>query len=389
MAHSSFYASLTPVDTFAELADEKSYLPLPDDWVLAVSDVAGSTRAIAAGNYRGVNTVGVSVIAAITNALAPLDLPYVFGGDGALVCVPGDSADAARRALAATAAMAQTAFGLKLRAAMVPVSYVREAGYDVLVARHRVSDHCSQCALHGGGSSFAEDQLKGGNLPAEYDVTPDADAGADFSGLECRWSEVPSHDSETVAVIISVAAPSGESLVLYSEVIAKIDEIYGAAHICRPVREDGLRITLAPSALENERKVRTWARGVRTRLGYAFVQRLQVVLGRIFFRFGTHTSETDWSVYKRDMVSNTDFRKFDGCLRLVLAGNATQRELLDEYLGILSRDGRVTYGIHVSTAAVVTCLVKHYQSAHVHFVDASGGGYASAARAMKERAARR
>ncbi len=93
---SEFYANLPPVASLDALCDPGAFTALPDDWYLAVADVAGSTRAIAAGRYKAVNTVGVSVIAAVTNALKPLDLPYIFGGDGAIVCLPGEGAAAAR-----------------------------------------------------------------------------------------------------------------------------------------------------------------------------------------------------------------------------------------------------------------------------------------------------
>lgn len=42
-------------------------MPLPNDWSVVAADIRGSTRAIAEGRYQDVNTVGVSVIAALRN----------------------------------------------------------------------------------------------------------------------------------------------------------------------------------------------------------------------------------------------------------------------------------------------------------------------------------
>jgi hypothetical protein len=40
--------------------------------------------------------------------------------------------------------------------------------------------------------------------------------------------------------------------------------------------------------------------------------------------------------------------------------------------------------MYKSRAALVTCLVQSYNGNHMHFVDGSDGGYALAARGLKE-----
>jgi hypothetical protein len=381
-----FYASLPVVDNFDDLTNSSNYWPLPNEWCLAVADVVNSTGAIAAGEYKAVNTVGVSVIAAITNALKPLDLPYVFGGDGALVCLPLTASAKAGTALAATAAMAQQSFALELRTALVPASYLRQHDQQILIARQRVSPHYDQCALFGGGAHFAEEQLKSGKLPAEFLVSPDPNAEADFSGLECRWNEVQSPEEETVAVIVRANVPLERTLGVYQRTLKKITEIYGDVNTCRPITKDRLNVTLSSFILRHEARVKTWGQDVGKKIRYTITQRMQVLLGWFFFLTGMRIGGTEWNRYKEDLVWNTDFRKFDGYLRLVLAGNKTKRKALEEYLNGLKRSGEVSYGMHVSTSAIMTCLVRQRQYSHVHFVDASGGGYAAAARAMKENA---
>jgi hypothetical protein len=211
----NFYSSIQPVEQFSDLARPESYVPLPNDWWIVTSDVADSTGAIEAGNYKAVNTVGVSVIAATTNVVKPVKVPYVFGGDGSIVCILESSVPEVRHAVAATIAMADQSFGLRLRSAVVPVAYIREQGHDVQVARHRVSPHYVQCALWGGGSEFAERSLKMGDLPHAYLVQSDPMAVADYDGLECRWSEVPSSRDETVSVIVDATAGPEEAFQVY------------------------------------------------------------------------------------------------------------------------------------------------------------------------------
>ena len=379
-----FYASIPAVHDFDALTDPAHFHPLPGDWYLAIGDVVNSTGAIQAGEYKAVNTVGVSVIAAITNGLKPLDVPYVFGGDGALVCVPSSQIRKVGEALAATAAMARSSFSLELRTALIPVSYLRQQGQEMLVARQRVSAYYDQCAFFGGGALYAEDQLKSGRLPAEFLVNPDPGAAADFSGLECRWKEVQSPEEETVAVIIRANVSADRSMQVYKRALARLTEIYGDANTCRPITKERLDVSFSSFILRHEALVRTWGADMGKRVLYKIRQRLQSFLGWLFFLTGLKFGGTDWGQYKDELTMNTDFRKFDGYLRLVLAGTRAKRKALEESLEEMKRRGEVSYGIHVSTSTIMTCLVRQRQHSHVHFVDASGGGYAAAAKAMKE-----
>ena len=70
---------------FRTVLDETAYQPAPDDWLIAVSDVVGSRKAIADGQYKAVNMAGVAMISALMNALDTQDLPFIFGGDGAAI----------------------------------------------------------------------------------------------------------------------------------------------------------------------------------------------------------------------------------------------------------------------------------------------------------------
>lgn len=380
-----FYTSIEPVNDFELLAREEAYRPLPAGWHVVAADVANSTVAITEGRYRAVNTVGVAVIAAIRNVTKPVEIPYVFGGDGAVLCVPADFQDAAREALAGTVAMARAAFGLELRAAVVPVEHVRAIGFDVLVARHRVSEHYVQCGLFGGGATAVEDRLKRGELPDEYIVHGDDTVEADYEGLECRWQEVPSPAEETVAVIVEVDRTDPNPLKVYRWVMEQTRAIYGEATECRPVAESGLRVSLAGPEIRHESALTGWRLSTFRALAERLRLRLWVALGSVFLAFGIRMESVDWGTYRRDLVANTDFRKFDGAVRFVLTGSPDQRRELERFLDDLWASGTLQYGIHASTSAVMTCLIDQRQGDHFHFVDASGGGYARAAAHMKTR----
>ena len=85
-----FFARLPAVKVFQELFDSKSFSPVPDDWAVVLTDVQGSTVAISEGRYKDVNLVGASTIMAVLNACKDIEIPYVFGGDGATLMIPID-----------------------------------------------------------------------------------------------------------------------------------------------------------------------------------------------------------------------------------------------------------------------------------------------------------
>src|SRR5438132_3305407 len=123
-----FSEKLPVFDDFASITDEGHYQPLPEDWHVVVTDVVRSTAAIAAGLYKQVNIVGAASIASVLDVVKPLRVPFVFGGDGATLCVPKSVAGAVRQALIATKRMARGEFNLALHDGIVPIDDIQAAG---------------------------------------------------------------------------------------------------------------------------------------------------------------------------------------------------------------------------------------------------------------------
>src|SRR6185295_1225186 len=152
----AFFDTLPVFEQFEGVADGDNYRPLPDGWALASADIVGSTKAIASGRYKAVNMAGASVISAILNAVGRRDLPFVFGGDGAFVAIPGSAIDETRQALAAVKTWVAEELQLDLRAAIVPMADIRAQGLDVRVARFQASSEIAYAMFTGGGASWAE-----------------------------------------------------------------------------------------------------------------------------------------------------------------------------------------------------------------------------------------
>jgi len=246
-AVADFYASAPVFTRFEEITDAKLYVPLPDDWLLGLTDVKSSTAAIARGGYKSVNMAGASVVAAVGNALGTHDFPFVFGGDGASFAVPPQHAALAGEALAACIAYAQEELGMSLRAALVPVSAVRAAGLDVRLARFAPSPDVQYAMFSGGGIAWAEAAMKRG---AYAIASGPPGARPDLSGLSCRFSEIPAVRG-TIMSLLVVPAVSPDAT--YRDFITRLVElIESSPDVSRPVPDGAGDLRWPPEGLELE-----------------------------------------------------------------------------------------------------------------------------------------
>ncbi len=148
----SFYLNLPTLENFIEITNPLNFFSLPPDWYIVITDIRGSTQAIEAGRYRDVNILGVSSIIAVLNRAKHLEIPFIFGGDGASLLIPPSLFSEAKQALLATQDMAQREFQLNLRVGIVPINTVRDTDYDVKVAKVRVSPNYT--SIYGSGKSI-------------------------------------------------------------------------------------------------------------------------------------------------------------------------------------------------------------------------------------------
>jgi hypothetical protein len=352
------------------------YAPLPDDWVIGVADIVESTKAIAEKRYKAVNMAGAAVIAAVTNALEGREFPFVFGGDGASFAVSPDDLERARDALAATARWVKDDLDLAMRIALVPVTEVRAHGLDVRVARFGPSANLSYAMFSGGGLNWAEAAMKRGEF-----AVPMAPPGSqpDLSGLSCRFEEIPSRRGVILSVLVVPAKGADEARFrkLIEDVIALVERSPEAG---RPVPSGGPAIRWPPGGAELE---------ARARRGGSLLRRRAFVLANGLFaylvmRFGIKVGGFVPKTYVRQVVENSDFRKYDDALRMILDCTVELEQALTQRLAAAASAGLIRYGVHRQDAAMMTCFTPStLRSDHVHFIDGARGGYASAATALK------
>jgi hypothetical protein len=375
-----FYGGIPVFRGFGRVMDPALYAPLPDDWSIGVADIVESTRAIAEARYKAVNMAGASVIASITNALEGREFPFVFGGDGASFAVSPDDHDRAREALAATAIWVEESLNLVMRVALVPVAAVRARGLDVRVARFGPSPNLSYAMFSGGGLNWAEAAMKRGEF-----AVPKAPPGTqpDLSGLSCRFEEIPAMRGLILSVLVVAARDADPAAFrkVIEDVVALVERSPDAG---RPVPSGGPPLRWPPAGVEYE------ARAAR---GGTLLRRRVYVLGRtmvayLIMRFGINVGGFVPKTYVQQVVENSDFRKYDDGLRMILDCTPELEQALTQRLAQAASDGVVRYGLHRQDAAMMTCFTPSaLRSDHVHFIDGARGGYASAATALKASAA--
>ncbi|QHO72004.1 adenylate cyclase [Bradyrhizobium sp. CCBAU 051011] len=375
-----FYGSIPVFRGFGSLMDPAMYAPLPDDWTVGVADIVESTKAIANQRYKAVNMAGAAVIAAVTNALDGREFPFVFGGDGASFAVaPADFARA-REALAATAAWVSQDLDLVMRVALVPVKDIRAQGLDIKVARFGPSANLSYAMFSGGGLGWADAAMKRGEF-----AVPAAEPGTqpDLSGLSCRFEEIPS--SRGLILSVLVVPTKGADPHRFRKVIEDIIRLVERSPDAgRPVPPGGPPLRWPPAGVEYE------ARAAR---GGPLLKRRTVVLAvtlwaYVVMRFGIKVGNFVPKNYVQQVVENSDFRKYDDGLRMILDCTVELERELAALLASAASERIVRYGLHRQDAAMMTCFTPSVmRSDHVHFIDGARGGYASAATALKAMAA--
>ena len=372
-----FTRSLPVGSEFRAVLDDDLYRPVPDDWLIAVSDVVGSRKAIAAGQYKAVNMAGVAVISALMNALDTQTLPYIFGGDGAaIICSPADR-NVVADTMARTVTWVKDDLGLTLRAALVPVSVVRAEGFDVLVQATRVSEAVNNYAFRGGGLSRAEALMKAG----EYAIPP-APPGSrpDLTGLSCRWSPVKPENGKIVSIIIEAGKGKEDR---FPQIAQKLLDLAGM-QLPRggsPMPEAGPTGRWPPEGLEFEARATRGERSLAARRAGLYVW---TFVSWLILTLGINVGSFNARHYREFTSLNTDYRKFQDGLRVTVSLGDTELKRLTEFLESERVAKNLRYGFSVQDSAILTCYVPSVTSdSHFHFLDGAGGGYAQAAENMK------
>ncbi len=372
----SFYDRLTPIQSARGIFDDARYARAPGDWLLAVSDIKGSTQAVAEGRHSDVNFSAAAMIAALTNLCG--QIPYQFGGDGASALVPPSDEQRVRRELARVRAFAARDFKLDLRIGLVGVRALEQRGFQVRVGRYEASPGSAYAVFRGGGIEFMEQAVKGrgdDGLAAEAMIADAENDGVppDLTGLSCRWTPIKAARGSMVSLVIKGAD--------HEEIHRDLAGITGLVSL-DAISEKQMEPRWPPKGLVREAKAR------RGRVPLALmipVTALITLVAYIFVKNRWNAGRFNANRYVKEVAEGAvDFARTDESLCLVFDCPLDKIDAVKSYLEDRCRRGELKYGLHVSDHAVMTCLVispEHGQ--HVHFVDGGDGGYTKAATQLK------
>lgn len=386
--NADFFKNLPRTKHFFGVIDGRTFSSAPDNWLVVVADIRGSTSAVAEGRYKQVNMIGGAVISAVLNAADSLQLPYVFGGDGATILIPAALRKNVEMALVRTRSLARNEFDLALRIGFVPIKDIRRRGLDVLVARYEMTAGNDLAAFGGGGVELAESLVKAATASNQYIVAEYEVPGLpDLSGLSCRWEPLHAEQGRICCILVK---PIGDNFNrqqrILRELLSNLVDIIGSElDQANPVSENSLNFHWPPSGVKSE--------ALLTRADKSYLRRyveilMQSLIQWVLEQFDRKAGNYDAPVYREELQKQSDFCKYDDVLRMVLDCTPKQIDKIRALLARRRKLNDIDFGIFETDQALITCLVFDLEtSQHVHFVDGDHGGFSAASMELKQQQA--
>lgn len=369
-----FFADLAGFEEFRGIADSANYQRAPQDWVVVHTDVVGSTQAIAAGHYKDVNMIAVASIVCVQRVTGELKFPFTFGGDGATMIIPGRFRDEALAALLGLQGIAQSGFGLDIRVGAVSLDELAANGHNVRVAKYQLSSAQSIAVLEGSGLTEAERRIRAAPERYRHGIAPGQDT--DLSGLSCRWKPIPAQRGRVISLIIH-ARPNRRGI--YQEILGYLDELLGPGlDQANPIGAPWMSYRSVMECIRDERRLYQgfsldWA-----------VRVLEIILAVGLFKYRLPAFFFSTRAYRHQLRTHSDFRKYDNALRMTLDCSPEEVKGIRRLCHAYHEAGEIYYGLHENESALMTCFLNGVgEGEHLHFVDATDGGYTSAASQMK------
>ena len=379
-----FYDTVPYLAAFDAALDDAQYRDVPDDWLVIVTDVVQSTAAIAEGKYKEVNTAGCLPAVALANVFRGLEFPFLFDGDGMKALVPPTMESKVRDILADSRAVVRDVMGLNLRVGIVPAADLLSSGERLRIARLRVSDRYVQAMFSGTGIDAADALIKGPQ--ADRYLIPETHRGgsrADFSGYTCRWQDIPGRGGSVGALIVKSTGTVPDALHGALRAIMSVYE--ESSDELNPMTVEGMHMAGGERRKLEARISAKRRGGIGCLLHYLRIG-FEVLAVRLILTLNLplRANGLQMNRVREEILSSSDFRKYDGTLKMIISGTREQTDRIEAEMERLHKAGRIYYGLHRSDRTVLTCLLHFGSKSEVHFVDAADGGYAAASSRLKE-----
>ena len=374
-----FYRQLKSIDDFEQIQDLSFFTEAPSDWMVVLSDIKGSTQAVKQGRAKDVNLLGASIITLVTNNTNQFNTISVFGGDGATLLMSVDEFAKLRPQLVGLMRLAQEKFNIELRIGGVPVSVLNQQGHKVWVGKYRLSPTTELAQFVGSGISRAETMIKSKAEGCEILSLGETWQEPNLRGLSCRMSRFPNRKGTVLSLIAKGKTEAGSAWIRQSLVSELKKILHGDFQSSNPVKESGLHWRWLPQTLKSEIKLQS------RRPWQVFGVLLKALFANTLLRLNISMGGFVPETYKKEVALQSDFKKYDDALRMVIDCSTEQTMAIKQILEQAYQKGLIFYGVHESDGAVVTCLTLTASAGqHVHFVDGEGCGYSMASIQLKE-----
>jgi hypothetical protein len=373
---SSFYAQLhVHHGVLHELvSDQETFTKVPESWNIIVTDVKNSTQAIKEGKQQVVNLAATASIVACLNISRAkgIEIPFFFGGDGATLIVPDDILKECLFALQLHQERCSISFDFFLRVGHRKVIDMIRKGASLRILKYKSNELHTMPIILGDALQMAEGFIKSSN---NEKVIADLKYNLDLNGMECKWDKIkpPEDENEILTLIVSAKKVTDQSKV-YSQVLEKIEQVYGNDLIRHPVTAKRLKMVHNLSSIKAE---------VKMKFKNITNGKIATSWWRSFIGSWFTKNTSKGRNYLNDMIQLTETLLLDGAINTVITGKINQRKELLAYLNTLEKQDSISYGYYSSSSSVLSCFVTAMDNYHIHFLDGENGGYTNASKMLK------
>lgn len=374
-----FYARLkSSNESLIELlASKSSFSNVPSNWQVVVVDIQNSTHAVKEGKHHQINLTATGAIISVLNTIRKegknVEIPYFFGGDGSTFIVPKALLSKVTSVLENYRLHIKRKTKLILRVGYISVEELIDQKTTIKIAKHRLTEQLTIPIVLGNGLKKAEEIIKANFV--ENNATSFKKDLLNLEGMECRWKEInPSQTKNKVICLLLDATDEAIQIEVYSEVLSKIDSLFGTFKNRQPIKSQNLKLNYSIYNIWEEMKIslvnKSWM--------YLFKNWFSTLIGTLYLRI---TSTGKQYLQQISQLSHTFM--LDGKVNTIFTGEQSKIDAFLEYLNQLEKEKKIIFGIHITHASVMSCYVLDRKTKHSHFVDGTEGGYTSAAKMFK------
>lgn len=379
MENIKFYTKLKkskkPLVTILNADD--GFLDVPYSWHVVVVDIENSTQAVDDGKHHQINLTATGAIISVLNTIRKekqnIEIPYFFGGDGATFILPNLLLNKTITILENYSIHIKKNTDLTLRVGHISVQELISANTYLKIIKHQLTDQLTIPIVLGNGLKLAEEIIKKKFIKQNHSNFKKN--LLNLKGMQCRWEQIsPVQLQKKVVCLLLDAKNETEQGAIYKNVLTQMDNLFGTFKSRQPIKTNSLKLNFSLLKIWEEMKISIANKSVI----YLLKNWILTLFGKIYFNLSK-----DGKRYLKQIGQLSHTFMLDGMINTIFTADQNKIDRFIEFLNQLETDNKITYGIHVTHASVMSCYVLDRKIKHAHFVDGTEGGYTSAAKMFK------